>query len=113
MKRWLKRCFILSLICLGPQLRAQYMVLDLQSIIQEELLNHVANGQLSTLGNLLGINTQTLQQAQNINSVLGTPGSLNSLLSNTGINDIQGILNQIPGMQGVNLSSIFPPNVMG
>ena len=113
----MKLCRIIALcatLALAPFDRAQgYPVIDLQSIFQLGTLNNVANSQLGTLGNILQIGTQSLQQAQQINTVLGQPGGINALLRNSSIYDLQGMLKQIPGMEGVDVNTLFPPNVMG
>ena len=109
------RLFALAaLLAVAPFSRGQgYPVMDLQSIFQLGTLTNVANSQLGTLGNILQIGTQSLQQAQQINTVLGQPGGINALLKNSSIYDLQGMLRQIPGMQGIDVNSLFPPNVMG
>lgn len=101
-------------LAITPSARSQgYPVIDLQSIIQLGALTNVANSQLGALGNILQIGTQSLQQAQQINTVLGQPNGINSLLKNSSVYDLQGMLRRIPGMEGVDANSLFPPNVMG
>jgi len=103
-----------AILMLAPFSRGQgYPVIDLQSIFQLGTLTNVANSQLGTLGNMLQIGTQSLQQAQQINSVLGQPGGISALLRNSSIYDLQATIRQIPGMEGVDVNSLFPPNVMG
>jgi hypothetical protein len=85
------------------------LTFDLQSFLQQLALQAIGQDQVSFLGQLVGVNNQQLSAAREIDSVLGDNNA--SGLADFNLNDLQTVLNGVPGLENVNLASLFPPGV--
>jgi len=100
-----------AVLIIGAQsLHAQgVLTFDLQSFLQQLALQTIGQSQISSLGQLLGVNSQQLSAAKEINSVLGDNSA--SALANFNLNDLQTVLKGVPGLENISLASLFPPGV--
>jgi hypothetical protein len=90
--------------------RAQgVLTFDVQSFLQQLALKTIGQSQVSALGQLVGVNNQQLSAAREIYSVLGDHNA--SGLANFNLNDLQTVLQGVPGLEDVNLASLFPAGV--
>lgn len=87
------------------------LTFDLQSFVQQLAMKAIGQDQVSALGQLLGVNNQQLSAAREIYSVLGDRNA--SSLAEFNLNDLQTALKGVPGLENVNLASLFPPDVGG
>ncbi len=85
------------------------LTFDIQSFLQQLAVKAIGQDQVSSLGQLLGVNNQQLSAAKEIYSVLGDHSA--SSLANFNLNDLQTVLKGVPGLEDVNLASLFPPGV--
>jgi len=110
MKKLRKIIAMAMLIITAHGLRAQgVLTFDLQSFLQQFALKAIGQDQVSSLGQLLGVNNQQLSAAREIYSVLGDHNA--SGLANFDLNDLQTVLKGVPGLENVNLASLFPAGV--
>jgi hypothetical protein len=85
------------------------LTFDVQSFLQQLALKTIGQSQVSALGQLVGVNNQQLSAANEIYSVLGDHNT--SGLANFNLNDLQTVLQGVPGLENVNLASLFPAGV--
>jgi|HubBroStandDraft_2_1064218.scaffolds.fasta_scaffold45739_3 hypothetical protein len=110
MKKLRKIIAMAMLIITAHGLHAQgVLTFDLQSFLQQFALKAIGQDQVSSLGQLLGVNNQQLSAAREIYSVLGDHNA--SGLANFDLNDLQTVLKGVPGLENVNLASLFPAGV--
>jgi hypothetical protein len=101
---------MVMLIIAARGLHAQgVLTFDLQSFVQQLALKSIGLDQVSSLGQLVGVNNQQLSAAKEIYSVLGDHNA--SGLANLNLNDLQTVLQGVPGLGNVNLASLFPAGV--
>jgi hypothetical protein len=87
------------------------LTFDLQSFLQQLALKTIGQDQVSFLGQLLGVSNQQLAAAKEIYSVLGDHNA--SALADFNLNDLQTVLKGVPGLENLNLASLFPQGVGG
>jgi hypothetical protein len=87
------------------------LTFDLQSFLQQLALKAIGQDEVSSLGQLLGVNNQQLSAAREIYSVLGDQNA--SRLADFNLNDLQTALKGVPGLENVNPASLFPPDIGG
>jgi hypothetical protein len=85
------------------------LTFDVQSFLQQLALKTIGQSQVSALGQLVGVSNQQLSAANEIYSVLGDHNA--SGLANFNLNDLQTVLQGVPGLENVNLASLFPAGV--
>jgi hypothetical protein len=85
------------------------LTFDVQSFLQQLALKTIGQSQVSALGQLVGVNNQQLSAANEIYSVLGDHNA--SGLANFNLNDLQTVMQGVPGLENVNLASLFPAGV--
>jgi hypothetical protein len=85
------------------------LTFDIQSFLQQLALKSIGLDQVSSLGQLVGVNNQQLSAAREISSVLGDHNA--SGLVNLNLNDLQTVLQGVPGLENTNLASLFPAGV--
>lgn len=99
----------LSAVTVTPA-KALIPVLDSSNLIQNIQILSQAQSQISKLGQIFGVNTQQLTNLIQIGKFIGNAASLSQNWQNYSPAQLQGMLSQIPGMQGVNLNSLFNTN---
>jgi hypothetical protein len=101
-----------ALVISAQGLHAQgVLTFDIQSFLQQIALKTIGQSQISSLGQLLGVNNQQLSAAKEIYSVLGDNSA--SALANFNLNDLQTVLKGVPGLENANLAALFPAGVGG
>jgi hypothetical protein len=110
MKKLCQIVAVATLILTAHGLHAQVVpTFDVQSFLQQLALKTIGENQVSSLGQLLGVNSQQLSAAKEIYSVLGDHNA--SGLANFDLNDLQTVLKGVPGLENVDMVSLFPPGV--
>jgi hypothetical protein len=107
----LRHIIAVAILALSVQNAHAFGVLtfDLQSFLQQLALKTIGQDQVSFLGQLVGVNNQQLSAAREIYSVLGDHNA--SGLANFNLNDLQTVLQGVPGLENTNLASLFPAGV--
>jgi hypothetical protein len=105
----LRKILAMVILALSVQNAHAFGVLtfDIQSFLQQLMLKAIGQDQVSYLNQLLGVNNQQLSAAKQIYSVLGDNSA--SGLANFNLSDLQTVLKGVPGLENVNLASLFPP----
>ncbi len=68
-----------------------------------------AQQQLDRLGSLLGVSTQQLDQLLNLTTAIGNAAQAIPYARALSPAQIQGVINSIPGLEGVDLNALFNP----
>jgi hypothetical protein len=107
----LRNIFAVAMLIIATRgVQAQgVLTFDAQSFLQQLALKAIGQSQVSALGQLVGVNNQQLAAANEINSVLGDHNA--SGPANFNLNDLQTVLQGVPGLENINLASLFPPGV--
>jgi hypothetical protein len=87
------------------------LTFDPQSFLQLVATKALGQAQLGSLGQLVGLNGQQLNAANQINSVLGRPDA--SQLEAFDLGHLQLALQSVPGLANINVSALFPAGVGG
>jgi hypothetical protein len=112
MKRMRHLIAAAALLIASEGLHAQgVMTFDLQSFLQTLATKSIGQSQLAQLGQIAGLNSQQVIAAQKIYSVLGD--SSNSSLGYFNLGNLQTVLRGVPGLENLNIASLFPPGVGG
>jgi len=110
MKKLRNIAAVAVLLLTARGLQAQMVpTFDLQSFIQLLATKAIGQAQLNSLGQLVGLNGQQLNAANQINLALGNPDS--SQLAAFNLGGLQSVLQSVPGLANINVSSLFPSGV--